>query len=370
MASIFGWQADYAGCAYYRVTLPLTELARRGHRTTATGTALGRYAELLEEADVLLGQRVADPGPSALWQCLALAGRPEQRPVVQRRIRPDWELLPVWQRAVSRQRRQRLVFEIDDDLFAIDRSNPGHTHYSRPEVRAALAANAALADLVVVSTEPLAEVLRAHNPNVAVVPNTVPADLLAHTPPRREDGVITVGWAGSPTHAMDWAVFDDELVRFLRKARRAELHVIGGLDERWTRVPAHRRRVTPWFPSVPEFHRAIDFHIGLAPLRPHPFNTSKSAVKALEYAALGIPVVASDVGPYREFVRHGETGFLVRHPGEWVRYLMDLVHDADLRAGMGAAARRLAAEHTVEANGHLWESALLGVSSPQAGVAR
>jgi hypothetical protein len=51
-----------------------------------------------------------------------------------------------------------------------------------------------------------------------------------------------------------------------------------------------------------------------------------------------------------------------------VRYLLDLVHDADLRAEMGAAARRLAAAHTVEANGHLWESALLG-TPVSAGVA-
>jgi glycosyltransferase involved in cell wall biosynthesis len=358
VTSIFGWAGDFYGCAWYRVALPLDELARRGHTTAHAKVAAGDDLAAMQAADVLVGQRVSDRTATLRWQCLALARNPRyQRWIQEQAMALPW-LFEVWQAALRREP-QRLVYEVDDDLLHVHPSNgKAHAYFADPGVRRNIAQNLRLADRVVVTNEHLADVVREHNAEVRVVPNTVPAWLTEHDPQRRED-VVTVGWAGSATHAIDWGVMDDELVRYLSKTRsRAELHVIGGLGERWSRVPLHRRRITPWLDSIPDYYRAIDFHIGLAPLADIPFNWSKSYIKALEYAALGIPVIASDVGPYREFVRHGETGYLVRKPRDWVRYLRELTYDAAARAEMGAAARRLAQQHTVEKQGHLWEEAL------------
>ena len=71
-------------------------------------------------------------------------------------------------------------------------------------------------------------------------------------------------------------------------------------------------------------------------------------------------MVASDCEAYRGFVRHGETGFLVRYDHEWGRYLRDLVNDEAMRAEMGAAAKRLAAEHTIQERYGAWEAAYRG----------
>jgi glycosyltransferase involved in cell wall biosynthesis len=66
----------------------------------------------------------------------------------------------------------------------------------------------------------------------------------------------------------------------------------------------------------------------------------------LEAAACGRPMVATDVPGCREIVRHGETGLLV--PGDDVQALADAIEtlaaSQDLRARLGAAARRLAVE--------------------------
>ena len=48
---------------------------------------------------------------------------------------------------------------------------------------------------------------------------------------------------------------------------------------------------------------------------PH-LDQSKSAIRAIEYGALGIPVVASDVGPYRDHIVDGVTGYLIRREHE------------------------------------------------------
>jgi glycosyltransferase involved in cell wall biosynthesis len=101
----------------------------------------------------------------------------------------------------------------------------------------------------------------------------------------------------------------------------------------------------------------IDFDVNLVPLRPSVFNLSKSPLRCLEAAALGIPVVASDYGPYAAFVRDGETGLLARWPHQWMRHLRDLL-DPTVRLEMGAKARALAAGHTIERNIGLWEDAL------------
>jgi len=88
------------------------------------------------------------------------------------------------------------------------------------------------------------------------------------------------------------------------------------------------------------------------------FARAKSAVKALEYAALGIPVIASDVGPYREFVLDGVTGYLVRRDHEWERRLRDLANDDAMRIEMGAKAREHARDWTIQANWRHWEQAM------------
>jgi hypothetical protein len=79
-----------------------------------------------------------------------------------------------WQH-LAREGRAKLVLEIDDDLLDVDPSNgPAWSFFSRPEIRANVIRNIEVADLVTVSTEPLAEVMSKWNRNVTVLPNYVP----------------------------------------------------------------------------------------------------------------------------------------------------------------------------------------------------
>jgi glycosyltransferase involved in cell wall biosynthesis len=101
------------------------------------------------------------------------------------------------------------------------------------------------------------------------------------------------------------------------------------------------------------------FDIGIAPLKDTEFNESKSYIKALEYAAVGIPCVVSKVGPYRDFVEHGVTGFHAEKPGDWKKYVGELVHNVELRTMMGKSARLKAWDYTIQGNIHLWKDAYM-----------
>ncbi|MFC8447690.1 glycosyltransferase family 4 protein [Kitasatospora sp. NPDC057223] len=316
--------ADRTGCGVLRVELPLQALRAEGY---ATGSS-ERMAEQLT-ARTLIGQRVCMPGPSARWQEIAAqASRP------------------------------RLVFELDDDLWHVDSSSPvAHAFFERDDVRQRLEANIAVADAVTVTMEELAAVVRPLNPNVHVIPNYLPAWLLQHERPHR-DGVVTIGWGGSATHQMDVEEIGGQLRQVMNRNPHVELHLMGS-DYRKALGVRDRVRVSEWTASVPDYWRAIDYDIMLAPLRAHRFNASKSPLRPLEAAMLGIPVIASDYGPYAQFVRHGETGFLVRRDHEWGRYLRDLVNDEAMRAEMGAAGRRQAADWTIEGHVDEWQKVLL-----------
>jgi glycosyltransferase involved in cell wall biosynthesis len=60
--------------------------------------------------------------------------------------------------------------------------------------------------------------------------------------------------------------------------------------------------------------------------------------------AIGIPVLAADVGVLPSIVRHGETGFVYRDGNEFTRYARQLATDPELRRRMGAAGRNRVSE--------------------------
>jgi hypothetical protein len=324
---VFGWQTDYAG-GYYRVQLPLQSFAMCG-RVTVCGVYM---PDLVRDNPntIIVGQRICDPHATRVWQSLAADGH-------------------------------RLVFEIDDDLWNTDPSSAlVHKFFADEEIRTNLRRNVEVAAAVTVTTEPLADRVRQWNPNVHVVPNAVPDWLLNRRPQQRDDGTITLGWGGSPTHKMDWEEHGEPIRRFLDVHPQAEIHCIGNNYARMMGLPQERIRFTPWVANVETYLHTIDYHIGIAPLRDHIFNQSKSALKVIECGALGIPVVASDVGPYRDYVQDGITGYLVRGDREWARYLSALANDSDLRAAMGVAARVRAAQQTISCLTPLWEKAVFG----------
>jgi glycosyltransferase involved in cell wall biosynthesis len=337
---VFGWLADTNGCGYYRIMLPLCELARRGAADTAfdsrmladyaTGSKPGQITvNNGDEPAVVIGQRVALPAPSETWQLLAKYDR------------------------------FRLVLDIDDDLFHVDPANTkAFEFFGRPDTCRRLEENLRVADMVTVSTEPLAVQMRQYNDNVVVVGNYVDAAVLNY--PRPEWDGLTVGWAGSATHAGDFAAVSPWLREFYRSRPAVRWHSFG--HDYGPMTGATRRRFTKWRDIVEDqgaYCASMRWDIGIAPLADTVFNRAKSDLKAREYMAAGIPAVYSQVAPYAATVRHGETGFLASTRKEWLEALGALANDPDLRERMGKQAWEQAADFTIQgAGGGLWLDAL------------
>ncbi len=288
------------------------------------------------------------------WKVRYAPGRPPPEAGIAKLIigerldRPD--VMGEWRR---RRMNHRLIYELDDDVWTVHPTNAqAYRTYGVHSVQDAVEMNCAMSHLVTASTEPLAETIRKRTgaKDVRVLKNCIPESVLKMERPRREH--VTVGWAGGGSHTLDVALIATSLRRAMDRTPGLRLHIVG-TDFRDTLGHMHAYH-TQWEPDFRKFYTRIDFDIGLAPIVASEFNESKSYLKALEYAALGIPVVASDFGPYREFVVDGVTGFLAKNGAQWTDRVRLLANDAELRESMGAKARELAAQHTIEGNWHKW----------------
>ncbi|SEJ65634.1 Glycosyltransferase involved in cell wall bisynthesis [Deinococcus reticulitermitis] len=239
---------------------------------------------------------------------------------------------PLFDRLLMR-RARRIVFDMDDSVF---------TEYPIDELLrgsvAATVGNSYLAryvELVAPQTRALV-VPTVIDPEV-YQPRVLPAQ------PRREDSRVTVGWIGTG------ASFRNYLARVLPRlaetcrAQGAELNVIASPDVR-AEVEEHGARFTEWtLDGYLAELGAID--IGIMPLRDDDYVRGKCAFKLIEYGALGLPSVATDLGANREVVLDGETGFLAQSDEEFCARLTDLIRDADLRRRLGEAARARVLSH-------------------------
>jgi glycosyltransferase involved in cell wall biosynthesis len=78
--------------------------------------------------------------------------------------------------------------------------------------------------------------------------------------------------------------------------------------------------------------------VALAPLEPNEFNDSKSEIKVAECGRYKVPLVASDVGSYDEWIINGVTGYLIdptKGRTEWIRTLTKIGKDKKHREEMG-----------------------------------
>jgi glycosyltransferase involved in cell wall biosynthesis len=291
---------------------------------------------------------------------LLLTDAPEADVIVAQRAN-SFDGMGVWRRFATPT--CRTVYENDDDIWHITHDNKQayESYKEGSEAREVVLRLTATANLVTCSTPYLGDMHRELTPltPVVVLPNYIPEFTLNLGHDDRK-GRPRLGWMGGASHGRDIHVATPAVRRFMKRFPNWDL-VLSGVDyRREFRCPPERSYHIPWIHVCDDsdiFYRAIDFDIGICPLLDTQFARSKSHIKALEYMARGMPVIASDVEPYRKFIRHGENGFLVKHEHEWLSALSELASDDKLRQEMGANAHAWAAEHTIEKHYTEWVNA-------------
>lgn len=235
-----------------------------------------------------------------------------------------------------------IVVDLDDDLLSDDPEWKERSHYA--PYRESLLAVLEAADAVTVSTEPLASRLLERGVDATVLVNSIDRGLWLEgmmsddVPQEVTTGRPSLAFIGGPSHGDDLAMIGTSIAEVVaRTPGGVDVVTIGGLtgDDHlpWIErldIPSESRHY-PDFARWVASHRGR-FQVGLAPLQPTPLNRSKSDLRFLEYAVLGIPGVYSQSEAFST-VEDGVTGLVVEDSvGAWRDAVLSLLADEELRA--------------------------------------
>jgi hypothetical protein len=313
--------------AVYRSIGPMAALARRGHETRMLEPANHHaWGELLRWCEVLHVHRVCDGGVVEIARAAKAAGA-------------------------------AVVWDDDDDVTKVDKRVAGRGDPRGVKGARRLTARARLfqsVDLVTTPSAWLADVFREGGaPEVRVIENYVVDDLLGDRAARV--GELTVGWVAGSEHRLDAEGLGvaEVLARLLEA--HPQLHVMTvGVDLGLASERYHHVAPVP-FPQL--LGKVAAFDVGIAPLSPaFAINHARSSIKLKEYAAMGVPWLASPMGPYAGLGER-EGGRLVADDS-WFAELDALVGSARARRRLAKRAVRWGQEQTLGRNVERWERAL------------
>lgn len=260
--------------------------------------------------------------------------------------------LPGLQAWHSLPNRPFMVYALDDlitDMAASNQMRKNIPADSRARVKYALAR----CDRMVVSTDFLAETYRHFIPDIRVVPNLLEQEVwLPLSSKKRTSSKARIGWAGGTTHQGDLLL----LKEIIEETRDEAEWVFFGMCPDEIRPLIAEYHPFAAFSEYPARLASLNLDIAVAPLAQIPFNQGKSNLRLLEYGALGIPVVCSDIDPYQ----NSPACCLPNKPKAWIEALRARIHDADTREQEGIAMRKWVQQHfLLENNLETWLAAHL-----------
>jgi glycosyltransferase involved in cell wall biosynthesis len=249
-----------------------------------------------------------------------------------------------------RRRARRLVYDLDDPWFVRYRS-PTNGWLTLLRFPGKTRSIMRMADEVTAINGLIGEYASRFNRRVTVIPCLVDAE--SHRPPAARPSdtgePVRLAWIGSRTAAPNLLSIAQPL-RAVQDRSGAVLTVIGdvaAVDDVSMAGPLVES--VAWSEET-EVAALARCDIGLVPVAESPWSRWKYFFKTVQYMAMGMPVVAQATGSNPEVVDDGVDGFLVRTPSEWQERLTLLIENAELRATMGAAARKKAlAGYSIEA---------------------
>jgi glycosyltransferase involved in cell wall biosynthesis len=225
-----------------------------------------------------------------------------------------------------------LVYECDDDLFNIPEWNFASPFYK--DNRKYIEEIVSLCSGVTVSTEYLKKLFLPYNSNISVIPNHLPKFLWGNASFNLNvDGYNKprICYPGSFNHfdqKSDKGDFDKDLIEFVKNTTdKYQWVFVGGMPLSLQGNKDIEYHGWQGVLEFPRFIRDLNIDIMLAPLEDIEFNKSKSNIKALEATVIGVPLVCSNVEPYKGLPGTCDTTEYMIHQIEMLASNSDLRQD-------------------------------------------
>jgi glycosyltransferase involved in cell wall biosynthesis len=171
------------------------------------------------------------------------------------------------------------------------------------------------------------------------------------------DGKIRLVWIGSKSTLRYLAEIKPALEEISSRFDNVVLRIISDEFLDLQNIPVEKH---PWSLET-QVTDLVTSDIGLAPLPDNRFTRGKCAFKILQYAAAGLPVVASLVGVNSMFVRDGVTGFVVTDLNEWSDRIAKLITDSGLRQTMGRVNQSMVQSYDISVLGKCFVNMIMRI---------
>jgi hypothetical protein len=231
----------------------------------------------------------------------------------------------------------KIVVDIDDNIWQIPLGNIARRDAKTFSKRAIMTIESVkAADWITVSTEPLKQILKNINQNIATLPNFINPEEWKFK--RKQHKKVRIGWVWSPTHFPDNAVVEEALKEIYKKYQdKAEIVIFGTgkniFDFDTVNIPA-----VPYY-EYPKTFMEAGIDISIAPLEDNDFNKCKSDIKWQESTMGGAAFIGSKVYPYEFSVKHGKTGYVCKGKDQWIKHLTHLIENPNKRKELVKSAR-------------------------------
>jgi glycosyltransferase involved in cell wall biosynthesis len=324
----------------HRIYQYVPYLERAGFACTVRPFATGGLFRAIQNEQ--LAPKLLLTPVSCLRRALDLALIPRYDAVVMHREAFPF-LCPVIEKMVLR-RHSKVIFSFDDAIYAGHQDTPTEKYSWIYKLKYGSGVNEVLVRSahVIVGSRMLAEHAYQFNPRVSIIPTVVDLERYTYQPPRSENGMLTVGWVGSRSTS-PYLLEIEPALRRLSETHPGKIRFrLYGHPDRKLNLP--NVESLPFSLST-EIKNILSLDIGIMPMPDNAWTRGKCAFKAIQYMALGVPVVTSPVGMATEVVQRNVNGFWAQTSEEWFEALNHLVQDAELRRRFAEEGRKTVESH-------------------------
>ena len=210
---------------------------------------------------------------------------------------------------LSRKRNKKVFLHLDDFLFKVPKAVglEKWSHYNSKMMLDSLHETAVLVDGIICSTPRLSQAINDILPKLKTF--TCPV-YKVFTPPTRKIGANSqrpypvIGYMGTSSHWEDLNLICPMIDQLMASNKLLVVETFGSEMPAILAAKYPNRCVTlDKVNNYAEFQASLSsrgWWLGLAPLVESTFNYCKANTKLLEYIQAGIPVLASDFGPYQD----------------------------------------------------------------------
>ncbi|QDQ88736.1 glycosyltransferase [Alcaligenaceae bacterium SJ-26] len=299
---LFAVPGDHYGCGNYRVMLPFQAMRRQ----------------------FMIDGNLLEPRVPSIIEC----ARAEPDVIVMQGAWSNPHIVKHIQR-LKKFIGAKIALEFDDYVQNVPTRHNNRKHYSTNHISKVRRAIEQV-DWVVVSTPALAEEYSRFHTDVRVSLNRLEPSWWDTLESRRRAGKkLRVGWAGGNSHAGDLA-----LLKQVVKDTEAEVEwVFFGLKPEGVSAEYHSGTAIEKYPKK---LASLNLDLAVVPLEINQFNICKSNLRLLELGVLGIPVICTDIEPYR----CGLPVTLVRNrTQDWVAAIREHIAEPQALSAMGDSLR-------------------------------